>query len=559
MADLDQIYEAIRHADAAGDSASVQKLGSYLKSVNNPQPPTYWQRVTQAGKDFDKTVGPGVGGYLKAAEAAGEVGVDMLTGVVGDVAGADVSVLTQDPKKGESVRKAISMTPGTEAGKAGEKYIGEIASPVSNLLKKPVDALEKSGHPIAAQYLKAGEDVAGTEGLGKMAGESTVAAKLKGAVSTQDKVQGIVDNLAGGKSVQKADVGATVGQQAGATLTKAKAAGTAAYQELDAAMGKRTLVPLSEARTAAAQLAGRVVVDSTVKSYATKLENAPIMPFEDLKDLRSQISDSMGTDRNVNRQLKILRDAVTKDIDAKAQSLSPPAKAAWDKANSQWKAYVKTEETIKEALGKNWQAKTATDLYQKAFSAVAKDPKKAASVLTAIQDPAARNQFAASMLHQMADKGGEFDGDKFIRQWDAMNPQSRKILFSSVSGGYEANMTKLVANLKRIQEGKRGLVKEISGLGVAAVLTHFLPGLNYLVGGATLAREAYKFGPKALEAYLTSPAAVRRLVEKTTAALEKGGAGAAGAGAVAKRASPDSALKSATRGGSILGGEDMGL
>jgi hypothetical protein len=557
MPDLEQIYAGIRSADAAGDTEGVKKLGAYLKSVNNPQPPTYWQRVTEAGQAFDKAAGSGVGGYLKTAEAAGEIGVDMLTGVAGDVAGADVSVLTQDPKKGEAVRKAISMEPKTEAAKAGEKYIGELTSPVGDLMAKPVKWLEGKGHPIAAQYLKAVEDVAGTEGLGKVAGESTVAAKLKGAVSTQDKVKGITENLANDKSMEKADVGATVGKEVGATATQAKAAGTAAYQDLEQIMGKRTFIPLQESKYAAQELSSRVVVDSTVKAYADKLQKAQALSFEDLKDLRTQISDSMGSDRNVNRQLATLRNAVTKDIEAKANDLSPKAKIAWDAANSKWKSYIQTEDAIKEALGKTWQARTGTELYQKAFSSVSKDPKKAATILASIKDPASRNQFAASMLHQMADKGGEFDGDKFIRQWDAMNPQSRKILFSSVSGGYEANMTKLVANLKRIQEGKRGLVKEVSGLGVAAVLAHFVPGLNYLIGGATLAREAYKFGPKAVEAYLTSPPAVRALAEKTSAALEKSAAAVPAAG-LPRRPSPDAHLNSAVRGGSILGAEDMG-
>jgi len=420
-----------------------------------------------------------------------------------------------EPGLTEKLQGLLSHQPTSEEGKYLLGKIQDLLEPVTRAGQAVHEGIASVAGEEAANV--AG-DVAGLAGV-KGAGTASKTAKiLKTAESTQSKVQRLTENLSGGKSLEKADVAGAATKAITATTQEAKKAGTTAYDELSKVMGPGTPINLTESTKVAQHHGAGIVVDPKVKAVADKLQSVGQMTFDSLKEFRTQISDLMGTDRNVNRKLRALRDAVTKDIDKAAENLSPEAKKKWDVANQKWKEYVKAEDEINRVLGKNWGAKTSAEMYQKMLLAAMKDPQKVVTVMKTIRDPAVQKQFAASVLHHMSDKGGEFDGDKLVRNWDSMNPQARRALFPP---DYEANMTKLVHNLKRIKEGHSGLIKEVSGVGVAAILGHFLPGGTAVVGAVTLGREAYKFGPKAIESYLTSPEWVRKLAERTTAALKK--------------------------------------
>jgi len=172
-------YKLVQPSQAAPAASSLPPLPPGYHLVNPgdsaagaaapPKAPTYGERVGQAGQAFDAAVGnrgkvdltgPGL-------EAAGRTGIAALedvaamgSGLVGDVAGAATSILSQDPKRGEAVRKGLTYEPRTAAGQAGQRYLGELVSPLSAVLGAPAAALERSGHPIAAQATRAALDVA---------------------------------------------------------------------------------------------------------------------------------------------------------------------------------------------------------------------------------------------------------------------------------------------------------------------------------------------------------------------------------------------------------------
>jgi hypothetical protein len=491
----------------------------------------------------------------RAAGAVGELGLTLASGLDQQVIGVPkhVAQLAESVTSGlsretpeqkaqeakanaqpgitEKLQQAVSYQPQSFYGK---KLVGDVASAL-----KPVAALGQRLHEGVAGVIgepatNVAGDILSLAGAEAAGGASTAARALKAAESTESRVGRIVENLSGGKSLQKADVGAAVKGSLTQTTADLKKSGSAAYQELDKAMDAKTQIPLTKSAEAANEYTTRTVLDPKVKAFSDKLR-AGEMSFEDLKALRTEISDNMGTDRNVNRQLRGLRNAVTQDIDKAAESLSPEAKKAWDSANSKWKDFTAKEDEINRALGRKWEGKTPSELYQKVLNTARTDPEKIGNLVNSIKDPAVRKQLAGSVLHHMSDTGGKFDGDKLVRNWDNMNPQARKALFDSVGGDYEKNMTKLVENLRRIREGHRGLVKEVSGVGVGALISHFVPGGTLAFGAATLGREAYKFGPKALESYLTSPKWVKYLAEKTSEVPER----AAGSAVVASRTLKD--------------------
>lgn len=123
------------------------------------QQPTYGENVERTGQAFDKAAGTGIKGLARTGVAAAENVGGMVSGVVGDIAGATTSAVTQDPKKGDMVRESLTYQPRTEAGKAGAQYIGALTEPVAKLFDYIPQKLDKVGHPILSQVAKAGEDV----------------------------------------------------------------------------------------------------------------------------------------------------------------------------------------------------------------------------------------------------------------------------------------------------------------------------------------------------------------------------------------------------------------
>lgn len=121
----------------------------------------YFDKEHRLGEAVNKAAGTGIAGVGRSAVAAGEVAAQMGSSLVGDVAGAATSVATQDPKKGEKVRSAMTYEPRTETGKAASAYVGALTEPLGKALDYVPHKLEESGHPILGQTARAAIDVAG--------------------------------------------------------------------------------------------------------------------------------------------------------------------------------------------------------------------------------------------------------------------------------------------------------------------------------------------------------------------------------------------------------------
>lgn len=147
------------------DGTTRSDLAQKLKANGHQVPdewlkPTYAENVKRTGDAFNKAAGTGLAGIARTGVAALEDAAAIGSGVAGDIGGAVTSLVTQNPKRGEDVRQALTYEPKTAAGQAGQAYIGALTAPATQLFGKPVEALQKSGHPILAQVARAGEDVA---------------------------------------------------------------------------------------------------------------------------------------------------------------------------------------------------------------------------------------------------------------------------------------------------------------------------------------------------------------------------------------------------------------
>lgn len=156
-----------------------------------PANETYGQRVERTGKAVDQAAGSGIAGTARAAVGAAENAASMFSGVAGDIAGLGTSLVTQDPKKGEAVKRALTYEPRTETGKAGQEYVGALLKPATDLLEAPRKYLEGHGHPIAAQGYQTALDVAPMKGAGKAASAIEKGASKFGEVAKENIPQSV--------------------------------------------------------------------------------------------------------------------------------------------------------------------------------------------------------------------------------------------------------------------------------------------------------------------------------------------------------------------------------
>jgi hypothetical protein len=115
MATREEIYTAIRNADKAGDSASVQKLGAYLATMDAPEP-------AKAEKSTAENV---VMGGLRGAKDVIDTGAEFLAKGWDKLTGGDKPTL-RSLVTGEPTGEAARVRKMNEAGKKDfEKDYGD--------------------------------------------------------------------------------------------------------------------------------------------------------------------------------------------------------------------------------------------------------------------------------------------------------------------------------------------------------------------------------------------------------------------------------------------------
>ena len=530
MPDLDQYYSALQKADAAGDTAGAKQLADYIRSQSAaPKAETYGEKVGRTGAALDTALGTGIRGYARAAEAAGETALDIGSGIAGDVAGAVTSVATQNPKAGERVSQAMHMQPETSGAKAAEQYVGTLTEPLAKLLNVPVDKLKKSGHPILSQIAQAAIDLAGTE-----TGSETV----KGLKNIGREVVREAPKSAATK------LGELAGTEAGASATAkgAKAATTAAYEEVSKVVPETTDVALDKThQVLKSQLAGiNTAVDATATRVLKRLTDKQgdligSSTLDTAKKLRTEVGEEInwsGKWSPYDRKVKQLYDAMSEDIEESVKKHGgPQAGAAWEAANA--------ANTAKEAL-------TKKGLYRKLFNP---ETDTVASVQRTIKNMGKYGPAFTDEVHRrmgLDAKTGDFNANKFLMNWNRMPQATRQAVFGTKGPEYVRDLNDLVSTVRKLSDKmKTGKLNMPPGLHhmdftrgdimIAAVLAQAGSkiGIPHMLGfGAGL------IVGKPIEAVFLNPKSIRILKNTARTMLAAGaetGRAALGAGVVGQQ------------------------
>lgn len=196
MADLNQIADALKKADAAGDTVGAQKLADYYRSVSAPTPVKQDAKKMAADKNL---VSEGIG--------AGETALSMASGALGSVAGAvvgqgestlrsasDIFASDEQYKKdqetafkhGQDVKKAFSYEPQTKEGKDLSTSISSVLKPISDIVEKTAtDVQQLTGSKQMAENVRAlANMIPGEELLSGLKGVKS-AAKEAGQIASK--------------------------------------------------------------------------------------------------------------------------------------------------------------------------------------------------------------------------------------------------------------------------------------------------------------------------------------------------------------------------------------
>jgi hypothetical protein len=151
MATREQVYEGIRRADAAGDSASVRRLGEYLNSMPTESP---------ASMPADGGDSPG---YLSSlgAGAGAEFGSLVLGGQ--KLLGKGINTV-DEMVNGKSLSSLVTDKPTTMLGRAGNWLIDDAVQGQANL--KTQNAPYAEANPITNKVGQVGADVIATAPVG---------------------------------------------------------------------------------------------------------------------------------------------------------------------------------------------------------------------------------------------------------------------------------------------------------------------------------------------------------------------------------------------------------
>lgn len=256
------------------------------------------------------------------------------------------------------------------------------------------------------------------------------------------------------------------------------------------------------------------------------------LPYEALKKLRTlvgnEISDSTIASDVPRSKWKPLYAALSKDMATAAKEAGPHAEAAFVRANNFHRAGMTR---LDDVLGPILKKSDPEDLFLAATSGTKEGATTIAGVMKSLPEES-RKVVAATMLrrlgkavaHQQDDVGGVFSTNTFLKNWNLITPDSKRVLFSTLSNEHRADLDKIAKVASNINVGSKvfanpsGTAQVVAATGgVTAFVVSLLTGqagvAAAIAGGAGLANMQARL--------MTNPKFVRWLAKSTSAPAEQ--------------------------------------
>lgn len=248
--------------------------------------------------------------------------------------------------------------------------------------------------------------------------------------------------------------------------------------------------------------------------------------YEALKRIRSDIGEAI-TDFSLSpdsstRELKAIYGALSRDMEAAAQSQGPSAVAAAQRANNYTRAAADRLETLSRVVDKNGGP-------EKVYSAVMSGTQDGGTVLRSVMQSLPRDgqkALTAAVIKRMGlatpgaqdATGALFSAQTFIKNWNTISPEAKRALFDRYGPGFTKQMDQVARVADNIKQGSKvyanpsGTTNRAAALTYGASLVASLFDPSLMSTGGLVASGA---GANWLARALTNPNVVKRLAEAT--------------------------------------------
>lgn len=499
---LENVQVTAKRIGPAEDSG----LGSF-EELSNP-----WPMMKQVGKQL-------LGGALDSART--------ITGA-------------ENPTQAQSNETSLGLGPSTDPSLQSVRKIGGFMAP----------SPAPQGNPLLSATPQFAENVAGRT-LGQVTGspaiqsvESTIGrlpggAPIRSSITAQktdlaNKVQDVVDNLAGGSSTTAYSVGTKLDSAITQGAKDLKDVGGQAYDAIDTAMPKdanvtptvtqKVLQTMTQLPKGAENLS-KQVVDPTLGAISAALKkdldaNAGFIPYDALKAVMQQLNNKIdwtGFSGNANNgALKQVYLAMRQDLNATADTYGQGQ--AVKTANKNWGDVKDRLDTLNNAVSGNGGPE---QIFNRLVNGAKLGPSGLSNVMDVLSDSNQR-LLAAGVLQRMGKSvadSSEFDADTFFRNWGKIDPDAKKRLFGSLPQQYAKNLDTLVQNAKDLKAYATVLPNASNTAQASVWAVSATEAINNLLQGKLIkAGIAAVGGPAAtnlIAKALTNPRIVRYLAQET--------------------------------------------
>lgn len=323
MADKEQLYQALRNADAAGDTEGAKKLAGYIQSLSAPIIPEK-SLLSQAG-DAVKNTSIGVARGIKDVIDTGAQGLantyDYVTGsdkptltslVTGQKMGEGARIRAMNQQGNTDYNKSYGDSSAASMGRIGGNIIATL--PVGGILGAGVKAIAPGAIGLSNALASGGMRAGSTPGMANMltriAGGAGTGAASAGLVDPNAVAEGSIIGAALPVGVKAAGkIGAAIGRtisgpaMADSTLQGAKAATDLGYvippSQVKPTLANRTIEGFAGKISTAqnASLANQGVTNSLIQKGLGLPADQPLT-VDALKAIRNTagaVYDAVGT------------------------------------------------------------------------------------------------------------------------------------------------------------------------------------------------------------------------------------------------------------------------
>lgn len=301
----------------------------------------------------------------------------------------------------------------------------------------------------------------------------------------------------------------------------------AKIQGIEGALDKDA--PATQAQPIISQILGPSGEQLVTGQTAAKVAG---LPYEALKKLRTLVGNEMadsGFGGDVPRsKWKPLYAALSKDMQAAAESAGPKAQAAFVRANNFHRAGMTR---LDDVLGPIMAKGDPEDIFRAATSGTKEGATTISGVMKSLPEES-RKVVASTMLRRLGvatpgkqnELGEAFSTDTFLTNWNKLHPDSKRVLFAPLEPGTRSDLDKIAKVASNVREGSKVFANPsgttqgtTSTMTAGAFVISLLTGQWATAGAIAGTTGAANIGARAM----TSPKIVHWLAESTKAPVEQ--------------------------------------